>query len=504
MHNHTLTPIQSNTTCKIAYHITQLLVDFDARGDATTNAPQKTDDHRIHNVNKSNHFVTNAILTNGDAGSVRSGFGLLTPFVFRAELVHTLLNFVDEAVGAGRITGLRMLASVLRRTPTVTLTASLKRQLRDLRREMESMYATQQKHGLFSAYLCALVEVGVAMALRRLESVNSNSLYTCANDKDRVKARTSSAPMRSLTGWLENPAHTNSSTKDKAGGYEEDDIDDKGDGDDEDEEHHPLHPSQRQRTFDYLDDTALYDRHNGDGLLSTAKWFRDIVEVARIMEALVSPPKFHYDIHDIHEDDNDRNDGITTTRSPFSKARMPSSFLFAKDTFLKFILVAETVTLETNHPYLSHMNATIPSDRNVGARQCLIYTPGAESLELRFDKRCKSQLGEALVIYRHAGPDSLSSGKGRFKEHRALQGDFGGSRVFTAGDQVVLRFPLARPVAWAFDSKMRGNHIELSRQNLCATFKTNRVWQSVVCDRRMTVRSIDRYMYMCRHSTRQE
>ena len=53
------------------------------------------------------------------------GFGALAPFVFRAELVHTLLNFVSDASGSERINALRMLATLLRRTPAVALTPSL-------------------------------------------------------------------------------------------------------------------------------------------------------------------------------------------------------------------------------------------------------------------------------------------------------------------------------------------------------------------------------------------
>ncbi len=98
------------------------------------------------------------------------GFGALAPFVFRAELVHTLLNFVSDASGTERINALRMLATLLRRTPAVALTPSLQRELCSIREEMERLREKQVERGLYSAYLCALVEVGVSIALRQAEA----------------------------------------------------------------------------------------------------------------------------------------------------------------------------------------------------------------------------------------------------------------------------------------------------------------------------------------------
>lgn len=222
-----------------------------------------------------------------------------------------------------------MLATLLRRTPTMTLTSALRAQLVGIRKEMEVLHSAQSHRGLFSAYLCALVEVGVAIALRRMQQHEE--------DKDH------------------------------------DDDEDEGEDEEENEEggereryriarkRETKKKERKKKNWISSSVGRSYNGANHDGLLSEQRWFLSLVEVARIMESLVSPPLL---LPAGPSDDmvggkvGGRGGGGRVERMIRKKERqLPSSFLFARDTFLKFILVAETVTVESDHPYQSPANS---------------------------------------------------------------------------------------------------------------------------------------------------
>ena len=120
------------------------------------------------------------------------GFGAWRERVFCAQLVHALLCFVHQAAPHDRVRALRMLATVLRRTPVANVTFTLARRLSTLRGQMESSYAVQSKEmgkgskdgeggrSLYSSLLCALVEVSVSMGLSQAEAARAQALSRLA------------------------------------------------------------------------------------------------------------------------------------------------------------------------------------------------------------------------------------------------------------------------------------------------------------------------------------
>ncbi len=144
-------------------------------------------------------------------------------------------------------------------------------------------------------------------------------------------------------------------------------------------------------------------------------------------------------------------------RARVVRRRLPENFMLAKDTFLRFILVAETVTVESYHPYGEDAELL---GRPGYAKQVVVRAPGAQSVALRFDAQCESDLRDGLVVYRCIGKDQ-TTGKGRFKELRSLQGQFGGTHVVAPGSEVLLRFPMPRQIEWWFSSQRRGSSIAL-------------------------------------------
>ena len=132
-----------------------------------------------------------------------------------------------------------------------------------------------------------------------------------------------------------------------------------------------------------------------------AQWYQALVELAAVMEAL------------LHRD----------------TLALPDALLLAEDTFLKLVLADKTAVVESDgHPYdRSNMEGEI-------------HVPGAEGLQLRFDRQCSTEMSDALEIV-------AVMPNGATQRVEMLHGCFGGCSLHIPSGTFRYRFPVPQKLA---------------------------------------------------------
>ena len=434
------------------------------------------------------------------------GAGIWAKRIFSPEIVHAVLRFSRTATAEVRNRALRMLAAVIRRTPSSALTGSIREELGLLCEQMEKLYQSQTtKSGdealdempLFSSLLCALVEVFVSVSLTnrhdnglnpadpsahlrigilpddlmlRLENLPDNSETTRDNYKRLSVVFDKALDVEILSNKHVLIVHTV-----KPNGAAS---------------RHGIVPGDvfwklQGKSVREYDKTELWDTVKSTRPLSV-EFVRSLKDTKRMHDPVSNGSK-----------QSTGGQGVTTSATPFKKlssselwfeeiaelasimeallkretVEMPAEFLMAEDTFLKLIL-ANHAPVESAHPH---------SDRGVTGD---ISIPGAEALVVRFDRRCATKFSKALQLSCEIPLDIEAGAGGKKKAFvpvETLQGNFGSCSVLVPSNKVRYTFPVVSQLDWYLhrSSEFKADGIKVSSNGRVASLKKDKVWQTV-------------------------
>eukprot|EP01029_Cantina_marsupialis_P017936 TRINITY_DN4057_c0_g2_i2.p1 TRINITY_DN4057_c0_g2~~TRINITY_DN4057_c0_g2_i2.p1 ORF type:complete len:1511 (+),score=591.48 TRINITY_DN4057_c0_g2_i2:227-4759(+) len=164
-----------------------------------------------------------------------------------------------------------------------------------------------------------------------------------------------------------------------------------------------------------------------------AEWFRKLVEVGAITEALMDRAK-----------------------------KMPESFLLSEDTLLRLMLVEETKVIESEHPY-NQIGAPIEGEIKIDDARCITIRTQANS---------ETKPEDSICFY---------ANRYSKKPIAQLQGAIGAQTIVIPSNSCYYKFPVKCSISWTFSHKKRGAGMKLVKNRKSVTYTRNKTWQSIMC-----------------------
>lgn len=220
------------------------------------------------------------------------------------------------------------------------------------------------------------------------------------------------------------------------------------------------HEAQRTaegRGSDTKDDDAGPDAD----VVCTQRWFRDVCEVAGIMEAFIDrrkPLPLDFLVSDDTFQVHKRYNAVAVWLCGCVLTLHTLHCRLAQQQ--KLVLVDETRVIESQHPY--------SLDKPVKGT---IHVEHARSLQVRFDARCATESKHHVALYEHEGADSaLVTHTGSF-----------GAKVFkVTGNTFAYEFPVSNVMAWTLANSRHSKEFVIGSDKRTVVYQGKDKWRSMI------------------------